>query len=407
MKRLLRAAFVATTAFVVGSADNRTSGYVTSDGVNVDGVQQNKILFLDGLRGIAILMVVIWHAYGSAYAEYLPYGDQYNVIPIRFFGFGVHLFFIISGFVILMTLERCSTLLDFALRRWLRLFPAMLVASVIILAFDLAFSLGPHGQRTWINLVPGLLFISPSLIHTVTGTMIDSMDGPFWSIYVEVCFYAIFGIVYFTCGTRKAIVTIFTLFLITYASNVVAVLGIGGSLFARSAAALSWLGLIEFGWFTTGALLYEYFRKREPAFLILAAVTGVLSALTTGPLSGPLKYDAEQRIAAIAVVGTAVAAIISPWFQSKLASRFLIFFGFVSYPLYLLHNNIMIGLTKLFGGVSSVPLFLLPIFPITLIVATSWIIAYYIEPNFRALRHPILRSINFLTRTAIEPDASQ
>ena len=159
MKRLLRAAFVATTAFVVGSADNRTSGYVKSDGVNVDGVQQNKILFLDGLRGIAILMVVIWHAYGSAYAEYLPYGDQYNVIPIRFFGFGVHLFFIISGFVILMTLERCSTLLDFALRRWLRLFPAMLVASVIILAFDLAFSLGPHGQRTWINLVPGLLFI--------------------------------------------------------------------------------------------------------------------------------------------------------------------------------------------------------------------------------------------------------
>ena len=115
----------------------------------------------------------------------------------------------------------------------------------------------------------------------------------------------------------------------------------------------------------------------------------------------------KQRIAAIAVVGTAVAAVISPWFQSKLASRFLIFFGFVSYPLYLLHNNIMIGLTKLLGDVSSVPLFLLPILPITLIVATSWIIAYYIEPNFRALRHPILRSINFLTRTAIEPDASQ
>ena len=102
-----------------------------------------------------------------------------------------------------MTLERCSTLLDFALRRWLRLFPAMLVASVIILAFDLAFSIGPHGQRTWINLVPGLLFISPSLIHTVTGTMIEFMDGPFWSIYVEVSFYAIFGAVYFTCGTKE------------------------------------------------------------------------------------------------------------------------------------------------------------------------------------------------------------
>lgn len=42
-------------------------------------------------------------------------------------------FFLISGFVITMSLEKCIDFGDFIFRRWLRLFPAMLIASILIL----------------------------------------------------------------------------------------------------------------------------------------------------------------------------------------------------------------------------------------------------------------------------------
>lgn len=140
--------------------------------LNTQISEKGRIQFLDGLRGIAILTVVLWHAYGSTYADYLPYGCKYCV-PVQLFWVGVQLFFMISGFVILMTLEKCSSVLEFAVRRWFRLFPAMLVASILILAFDRAFAIGPYANRSLINLLPGILFIDPSIIHTVTGVMIE------------------------------------------------------------------------------------------------------------------------------------------------------------------------------------------------------------------------------------------
>ena len=166
--------------------------------------RNDRIKFLDGLRGIAIIAVVLYHAYGATYSQYLPFGQQFSVIPLRLFWVGVQLFFIISGFVIVMTLERCDTITNFTIRRWLRLFPAMLVASLLILAFDRLIGIGPYVDRTAINLLPGILFISPSIIHTITGTMIESMDGPYWSLYIEVTFYAIFGASYFLMGARRS-----------------------------------------------------------------------------------------------------------------------------------------------------------------------------------------------------------
>jgi len=87
---------------------------------------QARLRYLDGLRGIAIIAVMLWHFFGPTDAALLPYGDRYSHIPVLSSGWmGVELFFLISGFVIFMTIERCSGFCDFMLRRWLRLFPAM------------------------------------------------------------------------------------------------------------------------------------------------------------------------------------------------------------------------------------------------------------------------------------------
>jgi peptidoglycan/LPS O-acetylase OafA/YrhL len=106
-------------------------------------INQGRLRYLDALRGIAVLCVVLWHLYGTN-AEYLPYGARFAVAPFNLMWTGVELFFLISGFVILMTLEHVRTLREFAVRRWLRLFPAMLIGSLLLLAFDLAFTHRTH-----------------------------------------------------------------------------------------------------------------------------------------------------------------------------------------------------------------------------------------------------------------------
>jgi peptidoglycan/LPS O-acetylase OafA/YrhL len=92
-----------------------------------------RIEFIDGLRGVAIALVVLFHAYARWPEGIIPYGGRFASIPLFSYGWlGVELFFLISGFVIVMTLEKCPNLYDFLGRRWLRLFPAMLICSFIL-----------------------------------------------------------------------------------------------------------------------------------------------------------------------------------------------------------------------------------------------------------------------------------
>ena len=89
-----------------------------------------RIDYLDAIRGIAVWLVVLYHAY--ARYEHFPYGFEYASFPFLKYGYlGVELFFLISGFVILMTLERSRSFINFLYKRWLRLFPAMAIVTLL------------------------------------------------------------------------------------------------------------------------------------------------------------------------------------------------------------------------------------------------------------------------------------
>ena len=72
-----------------------------------------RINYLDGHRGIAILLVIMFHAY-SRWSHLIVYDNDLSQFPVFQYGYlGVQLFFMISGFVILMTLEKCNNILSF------------------------------------------------------------------------------------------------------------------------------------------------------------------------------------------------------------------------------------------------------------------------------------------------------
>lgn len=91
-----------------------------------------RIKILDGFWAIAILAVVFYHYFYRWNDPVQPYfGADFFHYGFR----GVPFFFIISGFVICYTLEGTDNKITFWKKRFIWLFPSMLIASVITFVF--------------------------------------------------------------------------------------------------------------------------------------------------------------------------------------------------------------------------------------------------------------------------------
>jgi peptidoglycan/LPS O-acetylase OafA/YrhL len=138
---------------------------------------------LDGVRAVAILAVVAFHAIGRPTGGFL----------------GVDIFFVLSGFLITtLLLEEWETrktisLGHFYLRRALRLLPALVVAVVAFgLLTLLAAALGRQpGHETLGNAGEGMLFglLYVSNIVQAAGIYLPGGIGHLWSLATEEQFY--------------------------------------------------------------------------------------------------------------------------------------------------------------------------------------------------------------------------
>ena len=331
----------------------------------------NRINYLDGHRGIAILLVVLFHAY-SRWADIVPYGGQYADFPLFSYGYlGVQLFFLLSGFVILMTLEKCEGFSSFLLKRWLRLFPAMLICSCIIYLTSEFFVERPNGIINIKDLVPGLMFIEPYYISKIIGT-VNSIESAFWSLYVEFKFYLISAFIYFLFGSKKLVYVLFALFCFWFASYIIQTYTSNKLIYIVYSAATH-LSLKYFGWFAAGSAFYFYTKTQDRYWFLFACFICILSSVALAIEKSSL--DVFFAIIMLCVLFT--YSIISSKLQSFLSNRFLVFMGYISYPLYLMHENIMIAFTIKFQNLLPSPLlFLLPIIALTLI----FIFGFYCGP---------------------------
>ena len=88
-------------------------------------MNHKRIKYFDGLRGLCILSVVLYHAY-SRWGNIETFNQ--SIILSDFFSYGfyaVEIFFAISGYFIYQSLLRRKRFSNFGLKRYLRLAPAM------------------------------------------------------------------------------------------------------------------------------------------------------------------------------------------------------------------------------------------------------------------------------------------
>ncbi len=93
----------------------------------------NMILSLQYLRGIAALLVVLYHYRGELNSIYAQKGLGDLLFSNGYIG--VDLFFMVSGFVIMLSTEKDKSSLSFAIKRIFRIYPVYIVCLILCTYF--------------------------------------------------------------------------------------------------------------------------------------------------------------------------------------------------------------------------------------------------------------------------------
>jgi peptidoglycan/LPS O-acetylase OafA/YrhL len=328
-----------------------------------------RIYHLDGLRGFAILMVVLFHAY-ARWPDHLSFASDTKSIFLFKYGYlGVQLFFMISGFVIFMSLDKSSGIVDFLKKRWLRLFPAMLMVSVAIYLSASFFFERPAGQPGLLDLIPGLTFIHPEIVSRAIGIKVLGLEGAFWSLYVEMMFYVFSGVLYFVLGREYILKSIFCACVIsTVVVFTIDVLGAYIELLSNLSSVFGLVGFRHYGWFFIGCFIYEQVHKRVGGADVLMLVMVILCNLYFG------RSDVFALIFMLLVMLLFYFSFCSEKIKALFVNRFFMFFGLISYPLYLVHENMMVSaVIKIIKFDVLYPV-LTPVVPIVLLSLFSYCI---------------------------------
>ncbi len=148
---------------------------------------------LDAFRGVAATAVVLYH-YTTRYNEI--FGTT-SVLNFTYGWLGVPLFFILSGFVITLTINVCKSPYEFLYKRFIRLYPTYWICLVITLSA--------------IYLTNFNAFKLPIIDVLMNFTMVSDIlgfkyvDGAYWSLLPELLFYFFMAVLMLFKKTNKVL----------------------------------------------------------------------------------------------------------------------------------------------------------------------------------------------------------
>ncbi len=348
-----------------------------------------RINVLDGFRAIAILMVLFF-LYFSRWTSLYPYGNKYDFFT--FGKMGVHFFFIISGFVIFYTLENTKHFLIFWIKRMIRLFPSMLVATLITYffcnSFDLDF-LFPT-SHFFKNVLASVTFLPPDTLASLFNNRVqlDYISGNYWSLWPEIQFYLFVSAIYFF--NKNKFLSIFISLSITLVlSNLLIHSGYFENNFIKVARkffiVFNLVGSLPY--FSFGVLFYSIFKdktlnQKTPIYLKVY-FAGMLLLQIHSIYSEPIKIGLIFIFLMLFI-----ALIYYPKQIRFLENKILLKVGISSYFLYLIHENIGNLIIHKYAGYLYPYEFIFTFILMILLIVLSIFYSYGIEKKLnKYLKH--------------------
>lgn len=291
---------------------------------------------IDGLRAIAVLSVIVFHAFPQAVSG----------------GFiGVDVFFVISGYlitgIIFKTItDRTFSFADFYYRRVVRIFPALILVLIFCAAFGWLNLLTEDYKNLGKDIAAAVGFVSNFVAMHDAGYF-DRASGlkpllHLWSLGVEEQFYLLWPAAVFISFSRRTALgwTIFAALAISFAFNV---------WFSNQNPILDFYSPVTRFWelMIGAAIAFAQLDARHP-HPGSNAVTRAANVQSIAGLCGLMiaAYGFTERIsfpgwwALFPAVGTALMIAAGPRAivnRAILSNRFLVGVGLISYPLYLWH----------------------------------------------------------------------
>jgi len=327
-----------TDEATIGLASSSAAVRVASKAETTAG-EVERLGWLDVIRGLAVASTALMHLLEESSDTASRLGREVMSPGI----FGIVLFFLVSGFVIPLTLERRGSLGAFAIARVFRLYPLywfsllslMLLVALGVATLDSEFS----------SFLPGAFWWNITMVQSWVGQ--PDAIGLYWTLGFELAFYAACALLFDMRLLRKTdrIVALGAVYVLV--RGVIAPLaGRGYHYFPAEFWALT---------FPVGTLWYRSW-SRSMSWTRAAATTGLLAAtilasyLVTWVFSGysqqaPAGYNPRSWIvpySSLGATGLAYATfivLVVTGAGSRL--RFLKWLGRISYSVYLMHGLLL------------------------------------------------------------------
>ena len=313
---------------------------------------------LDGLRGVAAILVLFYHIFeGFSFAE-LTNGAGDGIIRTLNHGhIAVDFFFILSGFVISYAYDDRwdkMTVGGFFKRRLIRLHP-MLVMGTIIGAFTFALSGFARwdGSTTPIGWVMTALLLTMLMIPAVPGVPYEvrgngemfPLNGPGWSLFFEYIgniLYALFIRRLPTKALTLLTIVLGCLHVGFFVGDVSGydMVGVGWTIDGVN----FWGGLVRMLFpFTMGMLLARTFkpRKVKGAFGICSVLLILLFTLPYIPSTTAISLNSLYEVVCIVFILPFIVWLGACGSVGAKKTRVIQLLGDISYPLYIVHYPIM------------------------------------------------------------------
>jgi peptidoglycan/LPS O-acetylase OafA/YrhL len=326
---------------------------------------------VDGLRAIAVMLVLNYHAFPEA----MPGGF-----------IGVDIFFVISGFLITgliardLDLERFS-LLGFYARRVRRIFPALIIVLCATLVLGWLWMLPAAYAQLGSDVFASAAFFANIALLLQSGYFdVESAKKPLlhlWSLGIEEQFYLFWPLLLMLAARLR-------LSMVAMAS----ILGVGSfllnvALIGSDPVATFYLPFTRAFELLAGALLARGWNRvsQTGAASNLRALIGVaLIAVAAGALDSHRAFPGWWAVLPVAGTTLMLSAPAAWICRTLLASRPLVWIGLISYPLYLWHWPLLVFFAIVKFGPLTLPERELILLASALL---AWSTYWFVERPFR------------------------